>query len=30
LIGASRLAFERRMANPETITRNFYVELARR
>jgi hypothetical protein len=30
LIGASRLAFERRMASPETITRNFYNQLARR
>jgi hypothetical protein len=30
LIGAARVALERRLAAPEVITRNFYVELARR
>jgi hypothetical protein len=30
LIGASRLAFERRLARPEVVTANFYKELARR
>jgi hypothetical protein len=30
LIGAARSAFERRLARPETITENFYHELARR
>jgi hypothetical protein len=30
LIGAARVALDRRLARPETITRNFYTELARR
>ena len=30
MIGAARVALERRFARPETITRNFYRELARR
>ena len=30
LIGAARLALDRRLARPEIITRNFYKELARR
>jgi hypothetical protein len=30
LIGAVRTALDRRMATPEQLTRNFYVELARR
>ncbi|MGY1700814.1 hypothetical protein [Geodermatophilus sp. SYSU D00766] len=30
LIGAARLAFDRRLATPEVITRHFYRDLARR
>jgi hypothetical protein len=30
LIGAARVAFERRLAKPELIKTNFYKELARR
>ena len=30
LIGAARLAFDQRLASPETIKDNFYRELARR
>jgi len=30
LIGAVRTALDRRMASPERLTRNFYLELARR
>ncbi len=30
LIGAARFAFERRLARPGQLTRNFYLELARR
>src|SRR5262249_61787687 len=30
LIGAVRTALDRRMATPERLTRNFYLELARR
>ena len=30
LIGAARVALERRLAAPEVIAKNFYVELARR
>ena len=30
LIGAARIAFDRRLARPGVITTNFYKELARR
>jgi hypothetical protein len=30
LIGAARLALDRRLARPGVITKNFYLELARR
>jgi hypothetical protein len=30
LIGAARVALDRRLARPQTITDNFYRELARR
>jgi hypothetical protein len=30
LIGAARLALDRRLARPEVITKNFYRDLARR
>jgi hypothetical protein len=30
LIGAARVALDRRMARPGTITKNFYTELVRR
>jgi hypothetical protein len=30
LIGAARVALDRRLARPGVITRNFYTELARR
>jgi hypothetical protein len=30
LIGAARLAFDRRLAPPDAVTRHFYRDLARR
>ena len=30
LIGAVRIAVDRRLADPELLMRNFYVELSRR
>jgi len=30
LIGAARVAIDRKLARPGVITRNFYIELARR
>jgi hypothetical protein len=30
LIGAARVALDRKLAAPELITKNFYIELGRR